>query len=115
MNHFFDHLHWYDARLYGMRAYFSLLLQKVLDIKQGDEYDFFEEILQRYDGLEGELHAVPHDDDATMCVLDKRGTPTCVHCLSHNNWDAQIVTNHLHNLPKQIRRTLLEDYIEKIS
>lgn len=111
----FDFLIWYDARVYSLRVYLSLLLQKVLDIGQDDEHDFFAEVLQRYDGLEGELHAVPHDDDETLCVIDKRGTPTCQHCLEHANWDAQIVHNHLYNLPLVIRRQLLEDYVEFIS
>merc|ERR1712217_413235 len=114
MEHFFDTLLWYDARVYALRAYLILLLRRVMGFGYDEIQAFFEALIIRYNGLKKYFHD-ELDKDETLCVIDGRGTPTCQHCFQSINLETTMAATNFRAMPLALQHTLLQDYVEEIS
>merc|ERR1712039_1006474 len=55
----------------------------------------------RYVGIKDQFH--DHNDrDETLCVLDKRGTPTCQHCMASMKFEVSIASDHVEEISSQV-------------
>ena len=84
----------------------------------GGEGGVLRALRRQYSGFEGlfERSADDETDEAELCVLDERGTPTCKNCLSNIQFDVTIVwEEHLLKLPEDVRAVVLPEFIEEVT